>query len=68
MRSEVVKGGGSPELSAVEQNETGNGKEIGSEYASAIGGGRRGISERRIREERETEKIGEKVVRCGGKT
>ena len=68
VRSEFVKGGGIPDLIAVEQNATGNAKEIALSYASAIGGGRTGILETSFREETETDLFGEQVVLCGGTT
>ena len=68
VRSEFVKGGGIPDLIAVQQNATGNAKEIALSYASAIGGGRTGILETSFREETETDLFGEQVVLCGGTT
>ena len=68
VRSEFVKGGGIPDLIAVEQNATGNAKEIALSYASAIGGGRTGILETSFREETETDLFGEQAVLCGGTT
>jgi ketol-acid reductoisomerase len=68
VRSEFVKGGGIPDLIAVEQNATGNAKEIALSYASAIGGGRTGILETSFREDTETDLFGEQVVLCGGTT
>jgi len=66
VRSEYQKGGGVPCLIAVHQNASGNAKEIGLSYASAIGGGRAGIIETSFREECETDLFGEQVVLCGG--
>ncbi|MDC1536584.1 ketol-acid reductoisomerase [Candidatus Thioglobus sp.] len=68
VRSEFVKGGGIPDLIAIEQDATGNAKEIALSYASAIGGGRTGILETSFREETETDLFGEQVVLCGGTT
>ena len=68
VRSEFVKGGGIPDLIAIQQNATGNAKEIALSYASAIGGGRTGILETSFREETETDLFGEQVVLCGGTT
>ena len=68
VRSEYVRGGGVPCLIAVEQNASGNAKEIALSYASAIGGGRAGIIETTFREECETDLFGEQVVLCGGLT
>jgi len=68
VRSEFVRGGGIPDLIAIEQDATGNAKEIALSYASAIGGGRTGILETSFREETETDLFGEQVVLCGGTT
>jgi ketol-acid reductoisomerase len=68
VRSEFVKGGGIPDLIAIEQDATGSAKEIALSYASAIGGGRTGILETSFREETETDLFGEQVVLCGGTT
>jgi len=66
VRSEYQKGGGVPCLIAIHQDASGNAKEIGLSYASAIGGGRAGIIETTFREECETDLFGEQVVLCGG--
>jgi ketol-acid reductoisomerase len=68
VRSEFVKGGGIPDLIAIQQDATGSAKEIALSYASAIGGGRTGILETSFREETETDLFGEQVVLCGGTT
>jgi ketol-acid reductoisomerase len=68
VRSEFVKGGGIPDLIAIEQDATGGAKAIALSYASAIGGGRTGILETSFREETETDLFGEQVVLCGGTT
>ncbi|NOY65610.1 MAG: ketol-acid reductoisomerase, partial [Nitrospirae bacterium] len=68
VRSEYKKGSGVPCLLAVHQDPSGNTKEIGLAYASAIGGGRAGILETTFREETETDLFGEQVVLCGGLT
>jgi len=68
VRSEFVKGGGIPDLIAIQQNATGNAKEIALSYASAIGGGRTGILETTFKDETETDLFGEQVVLCGGTT
>ena len=66
VRGEYVKGGGVPCLVAVEQDATGNAKDIALSYASAVGGGRSGIIETTFREECETDLFGEQAVLCGG--
>lgn len=66
VRGEYQKGGGVPCLIAVHQDATGNAKEIGLSYASAIGGGRSGIIETTFKDECETDLFGEQAVLCGG--
>ena len=68
VRSEFVKGGGIPDLIAIQQDASGSAKSIALAYASAIGGGRTGILETSFREETETDLFGEQVVLCGGTT
>ena len=68
VRSEFVRGGGIPDLIAVNQDATKNAKEIALSYASAIGGGRTGIIETTFKDETETDLFGEQVVLCGGTT
>jgi ketol-acid reductoisomerase len=57
-----------PCLLAVEQDPSGDTKEIGLAYGSAIGGGRAAIIETSFREETETDLFGEQSVLCGGLT
>ncbi|WP_300363400.1 ketol-acid reductoisomerase [Hydrogenimonas sp.] len=66
VRSEFVKGGGIPDLIAVEKDPSGNTKELALSYASAIGGGRTGIIETTFKDETETDLFGEQAVLCGG--
>lgn len=66
VRSEFTKGGGIPDLIAIEQDASGNAKAIALSYASAIGGGRTGIIETTFRDETETDLFGEQAVLCGG--
>ncbi|SFV79829.1 Ketol-acid reductoisomerase [hydrothermal vent metagenome] len=68
VRSEFEKGGGIPDLIAVQQDVSGTAKDIALSYASAIGGGRTGILETSFREETETDLFGEQAVLCGGTT
>jgi ketol-acid reductoisomerase len=68
VRSEFVKGGGIPDLIAIDQDATGSAKDIALSYASAIGGGRTGILETTFKDETETDLFGEQVVLCGGTT
>ena len=65
-RSEFLRGGGIPDLIAVEQNASGKAKEIALSYACGIGGGRTGIIETTFKDETETDLFGEQAVLCGG--
>ena len=66
VRSEFIKGGGIPDLIAIEQDASGKARDIALSYASAIGGGRTGIIETTFRDETETDLFGEQAVLCGG--
>ncbi len=66
VRSEFVRGGGVPDLIAIEQDASGNAKEIALAYASGVGGGRTAIIETTFRDECETDLFGEQAVLCGG--
>jgi len=66
VRSEFVKGGGIPDLIAIQQDASGNAKDLALSYASAIGGGRTGIIETTFKDETETDLFGEQAVLCGG--
>jgi len=68
VRSEYEKGGGVACLVAVEQDATGNAKEIALAWAHGIGGARAGVIETTYKEETETDLFGEQVVLCGGLT
>ncbi len=66
VRSEFVKGGGIPDLIAVQQDASGMAKELAMSYAAGIGGGRTAIIETSFRDETETDLFGEQTVLCGG--
>ncbi|MDG2364151.1 MAG: ketol-acid reductoisomerase [Methylococcaceae bacterium] len=66
VRSEFTRGGGIPDLIAIDQDSSGDAKAICLSYASAIGGGRSGIIETTFRDETETDLFGEQAVLCGG--
>jgi ketol-acid reductoisomerase len=68
VRSEYVRGAGVPCLLAINQDPSGDTRNLGLAYASAIGGGRAGIIETNFREETETDLFGEQAVLCGGLT
>jgi len=68
VRSQYLENKGVPCLIAVENDATGDAKEIALAYASGIGGGRGGILETTFTEETETDLFGEQCVLCGGVT
>ena len=68
VRSEFEAGGGVPNLIAVQQDATGNARQIALAWANGIGGARAGIIETTYKEETETDLFGEQVVLCGGLT
>jgi ketol-acid reductoisomerase len=68
VRSEFEKGGGVPNLIAVEQDATGDAKKIALAWANGIGGARAGIIETTYKEETETDLFGEQCILCGGLT
>jgi len=68
VRSDYQAGRGVPGLIAIEQDATGNAKELSLSYASAIGCGRCGILQTTFAEETETDLFAEQCVLCGGVT
>lgn len=66
VRHEYTRGGGVPTLIAIEQDASGDTKDVALAYSSANGGGRAGIIETSFREETETDLFGEQAVLCGG--
>lgn len=66
VRSEYVAGRGVPSLIAVQNDFSGNAKDVALSYAAAIGSGVTGIIETTFREETETDLFGEQAVLCGG--
>jgi ketol-acid reductoisomerase len=68
VRSTYTQGGGVPALIAVQQDASGQARELALSYAAAIGAGRAGVIETTFREETETDLFGEQVVLCGGLT
>ena len=68
VRSEFEKGGGVANLIAVQQDATGDAKQIALAWANGIGGARAGIIETTYKEETETDLFGEQCVLCGGLT
>ncbi len=68
VRHEYTLERGVPCLLAVHQDVSGDTKEVGLSYASAVGGGKAGVIETTFREETETDLFGEQAVLCGGVT
>lgn len=68
VRYEYTLGRGVPCLLAVHQDVSGDTKEVGLSYASAVGGGKAGVIETTFKEETETDLFGEQAVLCGGVT
>ena len=66
VRRVYEEGGGVPALIAVEQDATGNAKDLALAHAKGIGATRAGVIETTFAEETETDLFGEQVVLCGG--
>ncbi len=66
VRDQYQEGKGVPCLIAVEQNASGQAKNLGLAYAYGIGGTRAGVIETTFKEECETDLFGEQAVLCGG--
>ena len=66
VRSTYQQGSGVPCLIALQQDLSGQARDLALSYASAIGGGRSGVIETTFKEETETDLFGEQVVLCGG--
>ncbi len=68
VRRQYAEGSGVPCLMAVDQDATGNARDLVLAYAIGIGGGRAGIIETTFKDECETDLFGEQAVLCGGAT
>jgi len=68
VRRMYMKGAGVPGLVAVQQDYSGQAKELGLAYACGIGCTRAGVIETSFKEETETDLFGEQCVLCGGVT
>ncbi len=68
VREVFIEGAGTPGLIAIEQDASGQAKELALAYAKAIGCTRAGVIETTFKEETETDLFGEQVVLCGGVT
>ena len=66
VRRQYQDGRGIPCLVAVQQDATGQAKQLGLAYAKGIGGTRAGVLETTFKEETETDLFGEQAVLCGG--
>ncbi|WP_293909220.1 ketol-acid reductoisomerase [Deinococcus sp.] len=68
LRRVYSDGAGMPSIFAVEQNASGQAREVALAYARGIGGTRAGVLETTFKEETETDLFGEQSVLCGGVT
>ena len=68
LRRVYADGAGMPSIFAVEQDASGNVRQIALAYARGIGGTRAGVLETTFKEETETDLFGEQSVLCGGVT
>ncbi len=68
MREVFTRGSGVPGLLAVEQDVTGNARDVGLAYARGVGCTRAGVLDTTFKEETETDLFGEQSVLCGGVT
>jgi ketol-acid reductoisomerase len=66
VRRQYAEGKGVPCLIAVEQNASGNAKDLALAFAKGVGGTRAGVLETTFSEETETDLFGEQAVLCGG--
>ncbi|MDK2844444.1 MULTISPECIES: ketol-acid reductoisomerase [Enterococcus] len=68
VRRTFMDGFAVPSLFAVQQDATGNARDIALSYAKGIGSTRVGVLETTFKEETETDLFGEQAVLCGGLT
>ena len=68
VRREYERGAGVPGLVAIEQDYTGQAREVALAYGRGIGCTRAGVIETTFQEETETDLFGEQCVLCGGVT
>lgn len=68
VRRTFTEGSAVPSLFAVEQDASGEARDIALSYAKGIGSTRAGVLETSFREETETDLFGEQAVLCGGVT
>jgi ketol-acid reductoisomerase len=68
VRRQFAAGRGVPCLMAVQQDSTGNARDLVLAYAKGIGGTRAGVISTTFKDETETDLFGEQAVLCGGLT
>jgi ketol-acid reductoisomerase len=68
VRRQYTEGSGVPALIAVQQDASGQARELALAYAKGIGGTRGGVIETSFKDETETDLFGEQAVLCGGVT
>ncbi|MDK7115457.1 ketol-acid reductoisomerase [Staphylococcus pettenkoferi] len=68
VRRTFVEGSAVPSLFAVEQDASGEARDLALSYAKGIGATRAGVIETSYKEETETDLFGEQAVLCGGVT
>ena len=66
VRRQYEEGKGVPALIAIEQDATGNARQIGLAYAKGLGATRAAVYETSFKEETESDLFGEQAVLCGG--
>ncbi|MCL4547380.1 MAG: ketol-acid reductoisomerase [Bacteroidetes bacterium] len=66
VRRTYLEGSGVPCLIAVQQDPSGNTKDLALAWAKGIGGTRAGVIETNFKDETETDLFGEQAVLCGG--
>ena len=66
VRRQYLEGSGVPCLIAIDENATGNAKDLALAYSKGIGGTRGGVIETTFKDETETDLFGEQAVLCGG--
>jgi ketol-acid reductoisomerase len=66
VRRQYTEGSGVPGLIAIEQDASGNAKQLALAYARGIGCTRGGVIETTFKDETETDLFGEQAVLCGG--
>ena len=68
MRELYVEGKGVPSLFAIQQDATGNARQLALAYGNGVGSAKAGLIETTFKEETETDLFGEQSVLCGGIT